>query len=109
MQALSIVDNIIRNLDTMESSHVQEEEEKKQQESSKFLLMIPGPIEFDPSVYEALSRKTVSHVAASFINEFGEALERFGTIIKANKECETFILSGGGSLGWDCIISCLTE
>ena len=88
------------------------DEEKKHDSSpsaNKPLLMIPGPIEFDPSVYEALARKTVSHVAPSFINEFGEALDAFIQIIKANEECEPFILSGGGSLGWDCIVTGLCE
>ena len=85
------------------------DEKKEDVASPKQLLMIPGPIEFDPSVYEALARKTVSHVAPSFINEFGQALDRFRLIIKGNESVESFILSGGGSLGWDCIITGLCE
>ena len=40
------------------------------------LLMIPGPIEFDPDVLEALGRATPSHVAPAFIEVFGRALEQ---------------------------------
>ena len=99
MQALSIVDNIIDNLSKAIAMTSVDEESKEAESSPKSLLMIPGPIEFDPSVYEALSRVTVSHVAPSFINEFGEALERFTKIIKGNDVVQSFILSGGGSLG----------
>ena len=109
MQALAIVDNIIRNLDEGLGMSSIDDEKKHDSSSNKPLLMIPGPVEFDPSVYEALARKTVSHVAPSFINEFGEALDAFRQIIKANEECEPFILSGGGSLGWDCIVAGLCE
>jgi len=101
MQALRIVDTLINTLDATMA------EQKEQTPSS--LLMIPGPIEVDDDVYTALARKTASHVAPSFINEFGEALERFLTIIKADATCFPFILSGGGSLGWDAITAGLCE
>lgn len=35
------------------------------------LLMIPGPIEFEPDVLLAMARKTDSHVAPDFIDCFG--------------------------------------
>eukprot|EP01083_Nonionella_stella_P015492 43371_1 len=109
MQALNLVDTIINNINqTIAMSRVQEEKKEQPSPPAK-LLMIPGPIEFDASVYEALSRKTVSHVAPSFIDEYGTALERFRKILKASDDTETFILSGGGSLGWDCIVTSLSE
>ncbi len=40
------------------------------------LLMIPGPIEFDPQVLAAMAEPTTSHVAPNFIEIFGQALER---------------------------------
>jgi len=40
------------------------------------LLMIPGPIEFEPAVLSALGTPTPSHVAPEFIEVFGQALER---------------------------------
>ncbi len=44
------------------------------------LLMIPGPIEFEPAVLQAMSAPTTSHVAASFIDVFGRALERMRVV-----------------------------
>jgi len=110
MNVINIVDTIISNLDqSLAMSSIKSDEEKLDISMPKQLLMIPGPIEFDESVYQALSRKTASHVAPSFLEEFGSALERFQAIIKGNQECESFILSGGGSLGWDCICASLCE
>jgi len=110
MLALDICDSIIDRLDTAISMiSAADDESKENNNNMKPLLMIPGPIEFDPSVYKALSQVTVSHVAPSFINEFGQALERFTAIIKGNEETQAYILSGGGSLGWDCIVTSLCE
>ena len=39
------------------------------------LLMIPGPIEFEPEVMAAMSIPTPSHVAPDFIECFGHSLE----------------------------------
>ena len=39
------------------------------------LLMIPGPVEFTPDVLRAMGMPTTSHVAANFIECFGQALE----------------------------------
>lgn len=110
MQALNIVDSIIKNLDsTMAMTSADNDQKESSSVKSGPLLMIPGPTEFDPSVYEALARPTVSHVAPSFINEFGEALERFRLCIKGDSDVEPFILSGGGTLGWDAITVSLCE
>ena len=35
------------------------------------LLMIPGPIEFDPQVLAAMAEPTTSHIAPNFIEMFG--------------------------------------
>ena len=43
---------------------------------NRTLLMIPGPIEFEPAVLAALGAPTTSHIAPNFIEEFGQALER---------------------------------
>ncbi len=39
------------------------------------LLMIPGPIEFEPEVLQAMSTVTTSHVAPNFIETFGNSLD----------------------------------
>ena len=43
--------------------------------SERDLLMIPGPIVFDPAVLRAMAKPTESHVAPSFIEVFGRTLE----------------------------------
>jgi alanine-glyoxylate transaminase/serine-glyoxylate transaminase/serine-pyruvate transaminase len=40
------------------------------------LLMIPGPIEFEPAVLAALDAPTTNHIAHGFIHAFGQALVR---------------------------------
>jgi alanine-glyoxylate transaminase/serine-glyoxylate transaminase/serine-pyruvate transaminase len=39
------------------------------------LLMIPGPIEFEPDVLQAMGIPASSHVAPDFIEIFGNSLE----------------------------------
>ena len=65
------------------------------------LLMIPGPIEFDPAVLQALGAPTTSHVAPDFIDTFGRALERIREVWQAPTG-QPFILAGSGTLAMDC-------
>jgi len=44
------------------------------------LLMIPGPVEFEPVVLQAMGAPTISHVAPDFISAFGQALKQSQTI-----------------------------
>ena len=45
------------------------------------LLMIPGPIEFEPEVLQAMGIPTTSHVAPDFIEIFGK---KFGCLQRGN-------------------------
>ncbi|MDW5288562.1 alanine--glyoxylate aminotransferase family protein [Formosa sp. PL04] len=72
------------------------------------LLMIPGPIEFEPDVLRAMSIATDSHIAPDFIETFGNSLELMRTIWKSPKG-QPFIISGTGTLGMDMAISNLIE
>ena len=38
------------------------------------LLMIPGPIELEPSVLAAMGQRATSHVDPDFVSVFGRAL-----------------------------------
>jgi alanine-glyoxylate transaminase/serine-glyoxylate transaminase/serine-pyruvate transaminase len=49
------------------------------------LLMIPGPIEFEPDVLHAMSIATNSHVAPNFIEAFGNSLELMRNVWKSQK------------------------
>ncbi len=48
---------------------------KIQKMKGRKLLMIPGPIEFEPEVLQAMGMVTTSHVAPNFIEVFGHSLE----------------------------------
>jgi len=65
------------------------------------LLMIPGPIEFEPAVLQALGAPTMSHVAPDFIDAFGRSLERMREVWLAPTG-QPFILAGSGTLAMDC-------
>jgi alanine-glyoxylate transaminase/serine-glyoxylate transaminase/serine-pyruvate transaminase len=64
------------------------------------LLMIPGPIEFDPEVLSAMAAPTTSHVAPNFIDIFGRSLERLREVFLC-RDGQPFILAGSGTLAMD--------
>ncbi|MCH2033264.1 MAG: alanine--glyoxylate aminotransferase family protein [Tenacibaculum sp.] len=72
------------------------------------LLMIPGPIEVDPSVLRAMGEVTTSHVAPNFIESFGNSLELMRKIWLAPKG-QPFIVAGSGTLAMDMAASNLLE
>jgi alanine-glyoxylate transaminase/serine-glyoxylate transaminase/serine-pyruvate transaminase len=72
------------------------------------LLMIPGPIEFEPAVLSALGAPTTSHIAPNFIEAFGQALERMRQVFLC-PDGQPFILAGTGTLAMDSAGSNLVE
>ncbi len=64
------------------------------------LLMIPGPIEFEPEVLQALGAPTASHVAPNFIDAFGRCLENMRDVWLA-PEGQPFIVAGSGTLAME--------
>jgi alanine-glyoxylate transaminase / serine-glyoxylate transaminase / serine-pyruvate transaminase len=64
------------------------------------LLMIPGPIEFEPEVLQALGAPTTSHVAPDFIDAFGRALETMRDVWVA-PDGQPFIVAGSGTLAME--------
>lgn len=69
---------------------------------NRTLLMIPGPIEFEPAVLAAMGAPTSSHVAVDFIETFGQALERLRSVFLC-KEGQPFVLAGSGTLAMDAV------
>ncbi len=67
---------------------------------NRTLLMIPGPIEFDPAVLSALGTPTTGHLAADFIEEFGQALERMRQVFLC-PDGQPIVLAGTGTLAMD--------
>ncbi len=72
------------------------------------LLMIPGPVEFDPEVLRALGAKTVSHVAPEFIATFGRALKRLREVCLA-PSAQPFVVAGSGTLAMEMAVANLVE
>lgn len=64
------------------------------------LLMIPGPIEFEPAVLEAIARPTLSHVDPAFIASFGHALRMMREVWMCPSG-QPFAVAGSGTLAMD--------
>ena len=64
------------------------------------LLMIPGPIEFEPAVLAAMGAPTTSHIAPEFIEDFGQALERVREVFLC-PDGQPFVVAGSGTLAMD--------
>jgi alanine-glyoxylate transaminase/serine-glyoxylate transaminase/serine-pyruvate transaminase len=76
--------------------------------SERDLLMIPGPVEFDPEVLRALGTKTTSHVAPEFIALFGRALKRLREVCLA-PSAQPFVVAGSGTLAMELAVANLVE
>jgi alanine-glyoxylate transaminase/serine-glyoxylate transaminase/serine-pyruvate transaminase len=72
------------------------------------LLMIPGPVEFEPAVLSALGAPTTSHVSPDFLEVFGQALERMRQVF-LSPDGQPFILTGSGTLAMDLASANLVE
>ena len=73
------------------------------------LLMIPGPIEFEPDVLAAMGERTRSHMDPVFAEQFGRALERTREVFLAGKDAQPFIIAGSGTVAMDMAIANLVE
>jgi alanine-glyoxylate transaminase/serine-glyoxylate transaminase/serine-pyruvate transaminase len=76
--------------------------------SERDLLMIPGPVEFDPEVMRALGAKTASHVSPEFIAVFGRALKRLRDVCLA-PSAQPFVVAGSGTWAMEMAVANLVE
>lgn len=72
------------------------------------LLMIPGPIEFDPAVLREMGKPTTSHLDPWFMEQFGQALERMRAVFMSPSG-QPFVVAGTGTLAMDMAGSNLIE
>jgi alanine-glyoxylate transaminase/serine-glyoxylate transaminase/serine-pyruvate transaminase len=72
------------------------------------LLMIPGPVEFEPAVLAAMGEPTTSHLAPDFVDAFGQALQDMRTVF-ASPSGQPLVLAGSGTLAMDCAGANLIE
>ncbi|MGH2541857.1 MAG: pyridoxal-phosphate-dependent aminotransferase family protein, partial [Ardenticatenaceae bacterium] len=77
-------------------------------EMNRTLLMIPGPIEFEPDVLQAMSAKTESHVAPDFIARFGRCLRSLRELFRA-PHGQPFVVAGSGTLAMEMAAANLVQ
>ena len=75
---------------------------------NRTLLMIPGPIEFEPAVMAAMGEPTTSHLAPAFIEAFGQALQNMRLVFESPIG-QPLVLAGSGTLAMDCAGANLVE
>jgi alanine-glyoxylate transaminase/serine-glyoxylate transaminase/serine-pyruvate transaminase len=75
---------------------------------NRTLLMIPGPIEFEPAVLSAMGEPTTSHLAPTFIEAFGESLQMLRQVFESPSG-QPLVLAGSGTLAMDCVGANLVE
>lgn len=75
-------------------------------ENERPLTMIPGPIEFDDDVLDAMSSKSLAHTSPTFVKVFETVLKQLRTLFFAqNPAAQPFVIAGGGTLGWDLSVN----
>ncbi|MBC7185978.1 MAG: alanine--glyoxylate aminotransferase family protein [Calditrichaeota bacterium] len=72
------------------------------------LLMIPGPVEFEPEVLAAMGAPTTSHVAQEFIEVFARALSKMREVWRCPSG-QPFVVAGSGTLAMDMAAANLIE
>src|SRR5512136_452508 len=75
---------------------------------TRTLLMIPGPIEFEPSVLAAMGEPTTSHLAPTFMEAFGQSLQQMRQVF-GSPSGQPLVLAGSGTLAMDCAGANLVE
>src|SRR4030067_355988 len=68
---------------------------------NRTLLMIPGPIEFEPAVLSAMGEPTTSHLAPPFTESFGQSLQQLHQVFESPSG-QPLVLAGSGTLAMDC-------
>jgi len=76
--------------------------------TERTLLMIPGPIEFEPEVLRALGRQSPSHMDPDFARAFGRALKRMRDVFAAPSG-QPFIVAGSGTLAMELAVANVIE
>ncbi|OGU26692.1 MAG: aminotransferase class V [Ignavibacteria bacterium GWA2_54_16] len=72
------------------------------------LLMIPGPVEFTPAVLRAMGMPTTSHVAANFIEIYGQVLEDMRRVF-VSPSGQPFVVPGTGTLAMEMAAANVVE
>lgn len=76
--------------------------------SERELLMIPGPIQFDPAVLRAMSAPCLSHVSPEFVEIFGETLAAVRQVFLSD-DGQPFVIAGSGTFALELAAANLVE
>ncbi|MFQ5711762.1 MAG: pyridoxal-phosphate-dependent aminotransferase family protein [Candidatus Geothermarchaeales archaeon] len=76
--------------------------------TERSLLMIPGPINFDPAVLRVLSTPTLSHMSPSFAEIFREVLSNLRKVT-FTENAQPLVLAGSGTLAMETALTNLIE
>ncbi len=72
------------------------------------ILMIPGPIEFEPEVLAAVGRPSLSHTDPDFAKAFGGALRRMREVF-GSPTGQPFVVTGSGTLAMELAVANIVE
>lgn len=75
---------------------------------NKSLLMIPGPVEIDYDVLDALAIPTVGHTSPEFLETFGSCLEGLKTVFAA-PDGMPLVVAGSGTFAMELAVSNVIE
>jgi alanine-glyoxylate transaminase/serine-glyoxylate transaminase/serine-pyruvate transaminase len=75
---------------------------------NRTLLMIPGPVEFEPKVLEAMGQPTTSHLAVDFIETFNRTLQNMHLVF-GSPSGQPLVMAGSGTLAMDSAGANLVE
>ena len=76
--------------------------------ASRTLLMIPGPVEVDPEVLEAMARPPLSHMSTAFAALMQESLIGLQEVFDA-PDGQPFLVPGSGTLAMEMALANLVE
>lgn len=76
--------------------------------SERNLLMIPGPIEFEPAVLRALGEKTRSHLDPVFMKAYARVLKNLRQVFAA-PSAQPFVVAGSGTLAMEMAVANLVQ
>lgn len=76
--------------------------------TDRSLLMIPGPIELEPTVSQAMGERQRGHLDPRFMQSFSRALKRLREVFLA-PTAQPFVVAGSGTLAMELAVANLVE
>ncbi len=69
--------------------------------SERRLVMVPGPINFEPSVLREMAAEGLDHTSPEFVDAFAESLAMLRKIVNATNEYQPIVIAGSGTLAME--------